>query len=50
MRIDNFLKNLNIEELIEVQSKASGIINDFKDGYFYICEVRSYGPPRMEQT
>ena len=43
MRIDNFLKNLTIEELLEVQSKSSGIIHDFKDGYFYICEVRSYG-------
>jgi hypothetical protein len=43
MRIDNFLKNLSIEELIEVQSKASNIIHDFEDGYFYICEVRSYG-------
>ena len=43
MRIDNFLKNLTIEELLEVRSKSSGIIHDFKDGYFYICEVRSYG-------
>jgi hypothetical protein len=43
MRIDNFLKKLTIEELLEVQSKASGIIHDYKDGYFYICEVRSYG-------
>ena len=43
MRIDNFLKNLTIEELLEVQSKASRIIHDFEDGYFYICEVRSYG-------
>ena len=43
MRIDNFLKNLSIEELLEVQSKASRIIHDFEDGYFYICEVRSYG-------
>jgi hypothetical protein len=43
MRIDNFLKNLTIEELLEVRSKSSGIIRDFKDGYFYICEVRSYG-------
>ena len=43
MRIDNFLKKLTIEELIEVQSKSSGIIHDYKDGYFYICEVRSYG-------
>ena len=32
-----------MEELLEVQSKASNIIHDFKDGYFYICEVRSYG-------
>jgi hypothetical protein len=43
MRIDNFLKNLSIEELIEVQSKAANIIHDFEDGYFYICDVRSYG-------
>ena len=43
MRIDNFLKNLTIDELLEVQDKASNIVRSFKDGYFYICEVRSYG-------
>ena len=43
MRIDNFLKNLTIDELLEVQSKASNIVHNFKDGYFYICDVRSYG-------
>lgn len=32
-----------MEELLEVQDKVSNIIHDFKDGYFYICEVRSYG-------
>jgi len=48
MRIDNFLKNLTIEELIEVQSKSSGIIHDYKDGYFYILgtDITSdYGLP-----
>jgi hypothetical protein len=43
MKIDDFLKNLSMEELLEVQSKSSSIIHNFKDGYFYICKVRSYG-------
>lgn len=43
MRIDNFLKKLSIEELIEVRTKSSNLISSHKDGYFYICECRSYG-------
>jgi hypothetical protein len=37
------LTKYGIEELVELQNKIGGIINDYKDGYFYICEVRSYG-------
>lgn len=37
------LTKYGIEELVELQNKIGNIINDYKDGYFYICEVRSYG-------
>jgi hypothetical protein len=42
-RIENFLKNLSIEQLIEARDMASNLIECYDDGYFYICEVRSYG-------
>jgi len=41
MKID--LTNYSIKELVELQGVIGGMINDYKDGYFYICEVRSYG-------
>jgi hypothetical protein len=43
MKIENFLKNLSLEELVEVRNLANNLIDDYSDGYFYICEIRSYG-------
>jgi hypothetical protein len=43
MRIENFLKNLSIEELIEVRDRANVHIGNYEDGFFYHCKVRSYG-------
>jgi hypothetical protein len=42
-RIQNFLKNLSIEELREVQAQAGNLIYAYKDGFAYECRVRSYG-------
>jgi len=41
MEID--LTKYGIEELVELQNKIDSIIRYYDDGYFYICEVRSYG-------
>ena len=32
-----------MDELIKLQGMLSSYIHDYKDGYFYICNVRSYG-------
>jgi len=37
------LSKYSIDELVELKNKVSWMINDYKDGYFYICNVRSYG-------
>lgn len=37
------LSKYSIEELVELRDTISGVISDYKDGYFYICNVRSYG-------
>jgi hypothetical protein len=37
------LSNYNIDELIELKNKIDGMIYNHRDGYFYICKVRSYG-------
>jgi hypothetical protein len=37
------LSKYSIDELVELKNKISWMINDYKDGYFYICNVRSYG-------
>ena len=37
------LSNLSIDELVELKNRISGMIYDYKDGYVYICNVRSYG-------
>lgn len=42
-RIQNFLKNLSIEELQEVQALAGNLIYAYEDGFIYECRVRSYG-------
>lgn len=42
-RIENFLKNLSIEELQQVRVIAANLIHDYHDGFIYECHVRSYG-------
>ena len=42
-RIENFLKNLSLEELREVRNMSEHLINIFEDGFEYECKVRSYG-------
>jgi hypothetical protein len=37
------LSNLSFEELIELKDRVNSAIYSYKDGYVYICEVRSYG-------
>ena len=41
MKID--LSKYSIEELVELQNKIDNTIHNYKDGYLYICNVRSYG-------
>jgi len=41
MEID--LSKYSIEELVTLKNEISWMINDYRDGYFYICNVRSYG-------
>jgi len=33
----------NIAELVEIRELVNAHISAYKDGYFYICKVRSYG-------
>lgn len=42
-RIENFLKNLSIEELNEVRNTTVNLIHEYEDGFQYECKVRSYG-------
>ena len=37
------LSNLSFEELVELRNKVEGMVRSYKDGYLYICKVRSYG-------
>lgn len=37
------LSNLSFEELIELKNRVDSAIYSYKDGYVYICKVRSYG-------
>jgi len=41
MEID--LSKYSIGELVGLKNEVSNMINNYKDGYFYICNVRSYG-------
>jgi hypothetical protein len=41
MKID--LSKYSIGELVELKNEVSNMIDNYKDGYFYICNVRSYG-------
>jgi hypothetical protein len=42
-RIENFLKNLSIEELIDARDIAANLIHHYEDGFRYECKVHSYG-------
>lgn len=37
------LESLDINTLVELKTKVENLIYNYKDGYFYICNVRSYG-------
>ena len=37
------LSNLSIDELVELKNRINNMIYNYKDGYVYICNVRSYG-------
>jgi len=37
------LSNLSFEELVELKGRVDSAIYSYKDGYVYICKVRSYG-------
>ena len=37
------LSNLSFDELVELKNRVDNIIYSYKDGYTYICKVRSYG-------
>ena len=41
MKID--LSTLTINELMEVREQVNNLIADYDDGFFYICQIRSYG-------
>lgn len=37
------LYEYSIEELVKLNEEITSYISDYKDGYLYICKVRSYG-------
>ena len=37
------IEKYTIEELIQLKDDVTSRINDYRDGYLYICNVRSYG-------
>ena len=37
------LSNLSFDELVELKDRVNSAIYSYKDGYVYICKVRSYG-------
>jgi hypothetical protein len=42
------LSKYSIDELVELKNKINGMIYNHRDGYFYICNVRSYGRNWLE--
>ena len=36
-------EEFKIEKLVEMRNELDARIQNYKDGYFYICNVRSYG-------
>ena len=37
------LSNYKIDELVEIRNIINNMIDDYNDGYIYICKIRSYG-------
>jgi hypothetical protein len=37
------LSTLTIDQLVSLKNEIDGMIHNYKDGYLYICNVRSYG-------
>ncbi|MCK9417132.1 hypothetical protein M0Q97_10800 [Candidatus Dojkabacteria bacterium] len=37
------LKKYTLKELKELKNKVENEINNFEDGYFYVCNIQSYG-------
>ena len=37
------LTNHTIEQLVELRDKINNMIDNYEDGYIYICKCRSYG-------
>ena len=37
------LENYTFEQLVELKNTVDSMIYSFKDGYLYLCKVRSYG-------
>ena len=37
------LSNYKIDELVELRNSINNMIEDYSDGYIYICKIRSYG-------
>ena len=37
------LSNLSFDDLLELKNRVDSMVYAYKDGYIYICKVRSYG-------
>lgn len=37
------LSNLSFDDLLELKNRVDSMVQSYKDGYIYICKVRSYG-------
>jgi PHD/YefM family antitoxin component YafN of YafNO toxin-antitoxin module len=44
------IEKYTIEELIQLKNVITTRINNYKDGYLYICDVRSYGRNRYDES
>jgi hypothetical protein len=44
------LSNLSFDELVELKNRVDNMIYSYKDGYTYICKVRSYGRNWIENV
>lgn len=42
------LSKYKIEELVKLKNDINSRIREYKDGYFYICNIRSHGSVRNE--